>query len=165
MMGEFKVTPYYARQNDVRYIYTGDPIKMNYRTSPDYPNFDQLRLQKNRTDMKHQVLNPLLYQKALAGPRHLPNSAAFRSYSRHGIRDVINRLYHLTDREKSHDSVMTQQYPAYSSSNLSKISFKYEGPTKATKACVIKRRTKFSGFRQNPDIVNRGLLMHQMPWV
>lgn len=164
-MGEFKVTPNYARQNDVRYIYTGDPIKMNYRPSPDYPNFDQLRLQKDRTNMKHQVLNPLEYQKALAGPRDLPNSAAFRAYSRHGIRDVISRLYQHSARNRSQESALTEQYPAYSSSNISKLSFKYEGPTKATKACIIKRRRKFSGFRKHPDVVNRGLLMHQMPWV
>jgi hypothetical protein len=138
---------------------------MDYRTSPDYPNFDQLRIQKAKVDMRQQVLNPIKYQKSLAGARKLPNSAAFRTYSRHGINDVITRLHQQNRKYKTSEPVITEQYPAWSTSNLTNFSFKYEGPTKPTKACIIKRRKKFSGFRQHPDVVNKGLLMHQMPWV
>ncbi|XP_060065793.1 uncharacterized protein LOC132546114 [Ylistrum balloti] len=89
-MGEFHITHKYILNNDVRYMYSGYPIAMKYRGSGDYPNFDMLRISRENSDLKKNVLKASDFA---TDDRYLvPRAPALRNYSRHAVNNVVSRL-------------------------------------------------------------------------
>ena len=90
-MGDnFHVTHRYVLDNDVRYMYSGSPLSMMYR-NPDYPNFDMLRLDRQRTHSRRSIL-----QNNFKDPFLVPRNPAFRSFSRHSVDGMVSRLQTTT---------------------------------------------------------------------
>lgn len=93
-MGEFHITHKYILNNDVRYMYSGYPISMKYRGSGDYPNFDMLRISRENSDLKKNILKSsefVHYDRPL-----IPRAPALRNYSRHAVTGVVSRLMKTT---------------------------------------------------------------------
>ncbi|XP_069122105.1 uncharacterized protein [Argopecten irradians] len=89
-MGEFHITHKYILNNDVRYMYSGYPIAMKYRGSGDYPNFDMLRISRENSDLKKNILKSTEF---VTDGRHLvPKAPALRNFSRHSVNHVVTRL-------------------------------------------------------------------------
>lgn len=90
-MGDnFHVTHRYVLDNDVRYMYSGSPLSMMYR-NPDYPNFDMLRLNREKTEVRRKIL-----QNQVSGTFLVPRNPALRSFSRHTVNGMVNRLQRTT---------------------------------------------------------------------
>lgn len=85
----FHVTHGYVLKNDIRYMYSGYPLRYTGRREPDYPNFDMLRLARESSDLRRKTLQMSRYSE---DPFMLPRAPAFRDYSRHSVDMVVNRL-------------------------------------------------------------------------
>lgn len=86
----FHVTHRYVLNNDIRYMYSGYPLRYNGRREPDYPNFDMLRLARESSDLKRKTLQISRYRDQ--DPFRLPRAPAFRDYSKHMVDGVVGRL-------------------------------------------------------------------------
>ncbi|XP_063423174.1 uncharacterized protein LOC134707392 [Mytilus trossulus] len=120
-MGDnFHVTHRYVLDNDVRYMYSGSPLSMMYR-NPDYPNFDMLRLKRENTSFRRNIL-----QNQMNGTFLVPRNPALRSFSRHDVSGMVNRLQRTTiarvgvseenlDKLRCRDDVMEPDKSGYAS--------------------------------------------------
>ncbi|KAK3088691.1 hypothetical protein FSP39_022446 [Pinctada imbricata] len=114
-MGEFKITHHYVLDHDVRYIYSGSPCTMMYRGSPDYPNFDMLRISRDNSTLKKSVLKSTEYQRNL-DTFMMPKAPAFRRYMRNKVDPVVTRLLQPTiaregfNREKHRAKFRCKEY-------------------------------------------------------
>lgn len=86
----FHVTHKYILDNDVRYMYSGSPLSMMYR-NPDYPNFDMLRLKRESTQFRRNIL-----QNHRSDTFLVPRNPALRSFSRHAVNDMVTRINQTT---------------------------------------------------------------------
>ena len=85
----FHVTYKYVLNNDIRYMYSGYPLRYTGRREPDYPNFDMLRLARESSDLKRKTLR---ISRMGDDQFMLPRAPAFRDYSRHSVDNVVKRL-------------------------------------------------------------------------
>ncbi|KAH3799529.1 uncharacterized protein LOC127838186 [Dreissena polymorpha] len=100
------VTYKYVLNNDIRYMYSGYPLRYNGRQSPDYPNFDMLRLARESSDLKRKTLQISRFTDQ--NPFTLPRAPAFRDYSRHMVNGIVERL--LTNTPRSSTSSLGKSY-------------------------------------------------------
>jgi hypothetical protein len=70
--------------HNIKHVYSGKPIQMNYRHSSEYPNMDQLRNNRENQIFKNRVLKTSEYRSDY----HclVPRAPAFRLLSRHEVR-------------------------------------------------------------------------------
>lgn len=112
-MGEFHVTHRYILNNDVRYLYSGLPLDLVWRGSPDYPNFDMLRLRRESTKLKQTVLKSSEYNmfKTL-----LPRAPAFRCVPPDHANKIVKRVTNpsrFTPRKIESWHVDRTRFPSY----------------------------------------------------
>lgn len=99
----FHVTYKYVLNNDVRYLYSGYPLRYKGREDPDYPNFDMLRLARESSNLKRKTLKISRYSDQ--DPFMLPRAPAFRDYSKHSVNHIVERLYKPNSRQSSMSSL------------------------------------------------------------
>ena len=166
-MGEFKITHKYVLDNDVRYLYSGTPLSMSYRGSPDYPNFDQLRISKENSSLKKSVLRSTEYEKNL-DTFLMPKAPAFRRYVRNKIDPIVTRLLQPTiafegfRREKHRPKFRCKEYTdipdksrfaSYKKVPEPKVSLIVSRLLKPTHMSFLKQRIPPPRLRQDPNWV------------
>lgn len=97
------VTYKYVLNNDIRYMYSGYPLRYTGRREPDYPNFDMLRLARESSNLKRKTLQISRYTEQ--DPFTMPRMPAFRDYSRHMVNGIVDRLLSRSPRS-SQSSVL-----------------------------------------------------------
>lgn len=125
-MGEFRITYNYVCNRNIQYMYAGNRamLKRGY----DYPNFDMLRLRRENTALKKNILrsNNSNQEREFT----IPKAPAFRNFSRFAVTDMVDRLQNPTLSRKMKSS---QESIASSVSCPRTASSDYEYPTTMAK--------------------------------
>jgi len=175
-MGEFHITHKYILNNNIQYLYSGNRTEMLYRGSGDYPNFDQLRINKENSDLKKRTLKTFKFQyqpdKFL-----LPRAPAFRFYSRHAVSGMVDRLMRPTiarvgvssenfdllkckDDVKEPDKSGFPSYRKFQKEDVQKIVHRlYKGHTIMSK---VKLRDTFEVSRSRPNSFREATMLTAM---